>query len=126
MELFYFLCGNFEKRNFIYAIKSNDSDWHYFEEADSLIEVHVSLPMNIGSQINKMTKITSIALTLNADQIDKYVNNGKFIFKGKELETCKSFSINLMSFNTFSSNFYSSLLSYENSRQTKQTIRSTV
>src|ERR1700744_1616428 len=89
METVYFLCGHFLKRNFIYAIKSDQSDWYYFKEIDSLFPAHVSLPPNLENQISQLNGLKPIAFTLDADQIVNYINNGKFVFKGEELKTCK-------------------------------------
>lgn len=89
METVNFLCGSFYKIDFIYAIKNDLSDWYYFKEEDSLLDEHVSLPPNLINEISRLKKLTPIAVTLNPDQIVNYVNNGKFIFKGKELTTCK-------------------------------------
>lgn len=89
MESFYFLCGNFDKNNFIYAIKNDLNDWHYFEEQDTLFDVHVSLPRNLLNEISRLQKVKSIPMQLNAAQIADYMNDGKFVFKEKELKTCK-------------------------------------
>ena len=48
----FFLCGNFERRNFIYAVKSKQSDWYYFEEEDSIIDEHRSLPEDLETKIS--------------------------------------------------------------------------
>lgn len=94
METVDFLCGSYKDTNFVYAIKSDSSDWLYFEEVDSLLDVHVSLPPNFLSKIGRLiNKVRPITLALNADQIAdqiaNYVKNGKFVFNGKELKTCK-------------------------------------
>ncbi len=90
METFDFLCDNYENINFVYAIRSDSSDWHYFEEGDSSLDAHVSLRPSFLSQISLLiNKVKPITLILNADQILNYVKNGKFVFKGKELKTCK-------------------------------------
>lgn len=82
------LCGKFENKNFVYAIKL-DKDWHYFEERDSSIDVHNSLMTSLNGRISLINKLQSIAITLSTDQLINYVSDGKFIFKGKELKTCK-------------------------------------
>ncbi len=90
METVHFLCGNYLEMNFIYAIK-NLGDWHYFEEEDSLFDVHVSLPPNLVNKIGLLVnKVKPISLTLDADQLANYVQDDKFVFKGKELKTGKS------------------------------------
>lgn len=86
---FYFLCGNFDKINFIYAIKTENSVWHYFEEPDSVISVHNSLSANLEDKICRLNKVQSIGVNLTVDQQANYVRNEKFVFKGKELKTCK-------------------------------------
>ncbi|KAJ6634109.1 hypothetical protein Bhyg_17618 [Pseudolycoriella hygida] len=88
METVDFLCGNYENTNYVYAIRSDSSNWHYFEEGDASLDVHVSLPPNFLSQVSRLiNKLKPITLTLNADQIFNYVKNGKFVFKGRELKT---------------------------------------
>lgn len=87
---FDFLCGNYLDMNFIYAIKNDLSDWHYFEEEDSLLDVHVSLPPNLVNEIGQLVNtVKTISLTLNADELANYVQDEKFVFKGKELKTGK-------------------------------------
>lgn len=86
---YYFLCELFNKQILIYAIKSSLTNWHYFEEEDSKISVHVSLPANLGSQIIWLKKPQEVSVDLDSDQIVNYVTDGKFVFKGKELKTCK-------------------------------------
>ncbi len=78
---------------FIYAIKSSVTDWHYFEEKDSIINVHLSLPAHLGSQIVTLKKLQEVPVDLNSDQVKNYVTDGKFVFNGRELKTCK-FSLN--------------------------------
>lgn len=91
METVYFLCGNFNKICFVYAIKNDLSDWHYFAEVDSFVDVHDSLPIDLTDKISqlKTNTVKPIALTLTSEQLLNYVNDGKFVFKGKELNTCK-------------------------------------
>lgn len=98
METVYFLCGNFNGENFIYAIKSRLSDWYYFDEQDSLFDVHVSLPQTLSDEISRLNKLKEIAWSLNGDQIATYVKDGKFVFKGKELKTCKKFCSQIANF----------------------------
>lgn len=89
MEAIQFLCGNFRNTNFVYAIRSDLSDWYYFDEDDSYLHVHVSLPPNLANEICRLDKVKPISVNLNGDQIVDYVNDGIFVFKGKELKTCK-------------------------------------
>ncbi|KAJ6639423.1 hypothetical protein Bhyg_12167, partial [Pseudolycoriella hygida] len=72
MEMVNFLCGNFNNICYLYAIKNDQSDWCHFAERDSDVDVHVSLPTSLKDQIK---------------QLHNYVNEGKFVFKGKELNT---------------------------------------
>ena len=58
---FFFLCGNFERRNFIYAVKSKQSDWYYFEEEDSIIDEHRSLPVHLETKINLLKMLLMIS-----------------------------------------------------------------
>lgn len=85
---YYFLCEFFNKRKFVYAIRSNLTDWHYFEEEDS-INVHISLPADLWNQIVLLEKLQEVLVDLDSDQIVNYVTDEKFVFKGKELKTCK-------------------------------------
>lgn len=89
-QTFLFLCGNFERINFIYATKFNEHPWHYFEEVDSISSVHDSLPAVLDTVISKLDKVRTIKVPLDEEQAKNYYGNFKFIFKGKELETCKS------------------------------------
>lgn len=86
---FSFLCGTFEKQNFIYAVKFANHPWHYFEENDSISSQHDSLPASIDAMISSLDKVKSIDLNLNEEQRKDYYNddNGKFIFQNKELKT---------------------------------------
>lgn len=93
-----FLCEFFNKRMYIYAIKSSATNWHYFEEEDSMIKVHRSLPAGLKSQIVQLKKLQELSVDLHSDQVVNYVTDGKFVFKGKELKTCK-FSSRYLSFN---------------------------
>lgn len=95
---FTFLCGNFDRKNFVYAIKSKESEWYYFEEKYSIIDAHKPLMTNLEDKISVLNKIQSIVIALSSDQVINYFNDGKFIFKGKELRTCKSYP----KFNNFS------------------------
>lgn len=89
---FSFLCGNFYKKNFIYAIKFGSHPWHYFNEIDSISSEHGSLPASMDSLISKMDKVSSIDVNLNEEQTRNYYVDGKFIFKNNELKTRKSCS----------------------------------
>lgn len=92
MDTVDFLCGNYLGTNYVYAIKKNHTDWHYFEEKDSSFDVHCSLPSNLENQISQLVNKTKpIRLTLNADQLRNYVQADKFVFKGKELTTGELF-----------------------------------
>lgn len=86
---FIFRCGNFENEQFVYAIKSQGNDWHYFEPQDSFIDAHNSLKADLSSRISLSKSLHSIAVKLMPDQLINYVSDGKFMFKGKELKTCK-------------------------------------
>ncbi|KAJ6647756.1 hypothetical protein Bhyg_02979 [Pseudolycoriella hygida] len=89
MEMVNFLCGNFNNICYLYAIKNDQSDWRYFAERDSDVDVHFSLPTSLKDQISRLktNTVKSIALTLTEEQLHNYVNEGKFVFKGKELNT---------------------------------------
>ncbi|KAJ6649031.1 hypothetical protein Bhyg_04263 [Pseudolycoriella hygida] len=84
---YFFLCECHNKREHVYAIRSSATDWHYFEEQDCLLNIHISLPAELGRQILSLKEIQEILVYLDPDQIVHYVANGKFIFKGKELKT---------------------------------------
>lgn len=86
---YYLLCELFNKRIFVYAIKSNLTSWHYFEEKDSIINVHSSLVAVIRNQIAFVEDIQEVSVDLNSYQIEKYVTDGNFVFKGKKLRTCE-------------------------------------
>lgn len=90
MSRYYFLCAKLDNIDFVYAIKSSDSDWHYFEEVDSVIDSHASIRINLEDEMRHIqpNKRHSIAITLNSDHLMTYVHNGKFIFNGNELKTC--------------------------------------
>lgn len=90
-QKFYFLCGNFERKHFIYAIKYAEHPWHYFEEQDSISSVHGSLPAILDSLIGTLDKVRTIQVPLDEQQTRIYYDNGKFIFKNRELKTCKYF-----------------------------------
>lgn len=92
-QKFYFLCGNFAKRNFIYAIKSAGKPWHYFEEQDSLSSSHGFLPSILDTLISRMfeNKIKTVEVPLDEYQWLEYYDNDKFIFKTSELKTCAYF-----------------------------------
>lgn len=85
---FKFLCGQFEKVNYIYAIKFDQHSWHYFEEMDSIASEHKSLPIALG-EFASLKKVTTIEVTLNDEVIKNYYRNDEFIFKNKPLKTCK-------------------------------------
>ncbi len=88
-QKFYFLCGNFEKRNFIYATKFGQYEWHYFEEADTLSSAHGSLPQVLDALIGTLKAVKCIEVPLDELQSTKYYDDGKFIFNNKELKTRK-------------------------------------
>lgn len=92
-QKFSFLCGNFVKRNFIYAIKNAGKPWHYFEAQDSLSSAHGPLPSLLDSLISKMimNKIKTVEVPLNEHQWMNYYDNEQFIFKARELKTCAYF-----------------------------------
>lgn len=93
---FYFLCGNFEKRNLIYAIKSADHDWHYFEEIDTCSSAHGSLPEVLDKLIGTLKAVKCIEVPLDEEQSSNYYVDGKFVFKNKELTTrkCEAVGVN--------------------------------
>lgn len=91
-EKFTFLCRTYERRNFIIGVKFANHPWHYFDELDALSSEHGSLPASMDSLISRLDKVKPIYLNLDEDQSRNYFNNGKFIFKNKELKTCKSLS----------------------------------
>lgn len=82
-----FLCGYLKNLCFIYGVKDK-GEWHYFEEADSIIDVHGSLPADLQNRIKELRKVSTISVTLDASQAANYIFNDKFVFKGKELATC--------------------------------------
>lgn len=62
---YYFLCEVFNKQTYIYAIKSNSTDWHYFEEEDSNMNVHTSLPADLGNQTVMINEIHEVSVGLD-------------------------------------------------------------
>lgn len=92
-QKFQFLCGHFEKTNFIYAIKFEKHSWHYFEKIHSTSAVHDSLPAILDSLIGTLKKMRTIEVPLDEIQSRNYYVNEKFVFKGKELKTCKYFHV---------------------------------
>lgn len=95
-QKFYFLCGNFAKINFIYAIKNAGEPWRYFEEQDSLSSVHGFLSRVLDALISTMliNKIKTVEVPLDEHQWMNYYDNEKFIYKTRELKTCAYFYIN--------------------------------
>ncbi len=89
METVYFLCGNYNNENYVYAIKKDESDWYYFEEKHSLLDSHIFLPSSLKDKISHLKTVTTVTISLNAEQLLHYVNEGKFVFMGRELATCK-------------------------------------
>lgn len=87
-DKFSFLCGTFEKKNYIYAVKFANHPWHYFEMQDSYSCKHQSLPASMDSLISQLNKVGSITLQLDV-QIQNYYKDDKFVFNNKELKTCK-------------------------------------
>lgn len=92
-ETFHFLCGKFGGLHFIYGIKNVIEPWHYFEEQDSLISAHESLPALLDTVIGTLDKVRTIKVPLFEHQWSDYYRNKKFIFKDKELKTCEYFNI---------------------------------
>lgn len=88
-EKFFFYCGTFERKNYIYAVKFAKHPWHYFETEDSYSYKHRSLPASMDSLISELNKVRSIDLNLNEEQIQNYFKDDKFVFNNKELKTCK-------------------------------------
>lgn len=86
-----FLCGRFEGINFIYAIKSNNSEWHYFEEDDAVSSQHGLLSSGLEDHISSLNGVKSINVKLSQDRFDKYYDqeSGTFKFNGKTLNTCR-------------------------------------
>lgn len=84
---FSFLCGAFEKQNFVYGVKFEKHPWHYFDELDSRRAEHGSLPASVDETIRRLDGVKTIYLQLNEEQSRNYFENGKFIFKNKELKT---------------------------------------
>ncbi len=91
-KIFYFQCGNFEGRNFIYAVKFAENPWYYFDQIDSLSSGHDSLPAELNSAISALDIATlkTIKVSLNEEQARIYHVDGKFMFRNKELRTCKT------------------------------------
>lgn len=86
---FYFLCGHFEKINFIYAVKFEKHSWHYFEELDSIESEHNLLPAVLHHLIGTLNKVKTIEVPISDELSKHYFDGGKFIFKNKELKTRK-------------------------------------
>ncbi|XP_037029366.1 uncharacterized protein LOC119069419 [Bradysia coprophila] len=84
---FDFRCGNYGKKNLIYAIKSAKHPWHYFEEKDTLSSEHGSLPAVLDSMISKLNKISTIEVSLDESQWRSYYENGRFVFNNVKLKT---------------------------------------
>lgn len=61
---YYFLCEFFNKRMFLYGIKSSLTNWHYFEDKDCLSNSHVSLPTDLWNQIILLKKLQEVAVDL--------------------------------------------------------------
>ncbi|KAJ6642899.1 hypothetical protein Bhyg_07855 [Pseudolycoriella hygida] len=81
---FFFLCG---PPNFVYAVKFDKHEWHYFDVLDSIIARHRSLPSSVNSLIGGLSKVKSVSVNLNDDQSKNYFYDGKFVFEDKELMT---------------------------------------
>lgn len=93
---FSFLCGSFEKQNYVYGVKFDKHPWHYFDERDSIRAQHGSLPSSVDESIRRSNGVKTIYVHLNETQSRIYFENGKFIFKNKELKTRNAFSYNLV------------------------------
>lgn len=89
-QKFQFLCGYFEQIRFVYAIKDSEHPWHYFDESESLLSKHISLPEGLRHQIGLLNGIKTLQVLLDDTQTSNYFVNGKFLFNGKPLGTCKS------------------------------------
>lgn len=87
-QAFQFLCGNYNNMNFVFATKFGDHPWHYFEERHSISHEHDSLPPNLNAAIKHFKRPRQIDIFLNEEQMKNYYDNGKFIFKNTELQTC--------------------------------------
>lgn len=90
-QKFEFLCGTFNKQVFIYGLKFGDHPWHYFDDLDCIRSEHSSLPRSIDIAIRRMSAATVGTVTLDLDnmQAGLYFQDGKFVFKNKELKTCE-------------------------------------
>lgn len=88
----FFLCGNFQNMSFIYGVKVEKGDFYYFDEVDSIIGAHGSLPADLENRIRQLQNNTlkPISISLDTNQLANYMNNDRFIFKGKELMTCNN------------------------------------
>lgn len=105
-QKFYFLCGHLVGKNFIYATKFAKHPWHYFEKADSNSSVHDSLPAILDSLISTLKKVKTIEVPLSEEQSRNYYKNGKFIFKNKELKTCKHLCLSMFWFKFYLSKVF--------------------
>lgn len=73
----------------ILLIKFDQHQWHYFEEEDSIISQHQSLPRGLEHLIESSKEMRTIELILNEEQVKNYYRNGNFVFKNIKLKTCK-------------------------------------
>lgn len=90
-QKFHFLCGVFNNKNFVYGVKFDELCWHYFDKLDSIDYEHISLPLGWSNKLNGTTGFHVVELMLNEEQAAAYYNNGSFVFRNKELKTCKLF-----------------------------------
>lgn len=67
--------------------QSVQSSFYYFDELDSIIDAHTTLPADLRYVIT--SKIQTIEITLTDQQTQNNCKNGKFVFKNNELKTCK-------------------------------------
>ncbi len=86
-QKFSFLCGNADNIKYIFGVKFGAHPWHYFEEIDSILSEHGSLPSELDDLVGSLKQNRSIDVELNEDQAQNYFKNEKFVFKNIELKT---------------------------------------
>lgn len=74
-----FLCGRFERMNFIYGVKLCEGDWYYFEDEDTIIDAHGSLPADLENGITQLSSgVHPIPITLDNNHL---TNNHHFTIR---------------------------------------------